>query len=291
MKRFFRIGWWEWAAALVTAGGCTTLLGVNQDYHGVVDDGVGGQQATNSSASGVNATGSGGGADSSATSSTGSGSACTIVHGGGKGTCEYLPGKECGCSGAGQKCSVPDSKQASGASACVPVSTPPRSTWDACDTDSNCGPGVWCDHALHICKPICVTTDQCPANARCVPVLANDTTTAIPGLDVCTAHCDPTSAMPCGANTTCYYDATINEFDCLESGTAVAGASCNFANDCVKGLVCLGSNGTATCERWCGPADGNVSAACSAADSSKPFCVKFGMMPTYNGVVYGVCSS
>lgn len=225
-----------------------------------------------------------------ATSGTGGGApACTIVHAGGKGTCEYLPGKTCGCTDPGQKCSVPDANQATGASECVIASTTPKKTWDACDDDSDCGPGVWCDHTLHVCKPICATTDQCPANAHCMPVPVDGTMTTIPGLKVCTAHCDPPSANPCGTGATCYYEDTTSEFDCLRSGNTVAGGSCKFANDCGKGLVCIGTGGVLTCERWCGPANNVFSVGCALADSNKPYCDKFGMMATYNGVVYGVC--
>lgn len=241
--------------------------------------GTGGDAAVSSSAS-----------TSAATSGTGGAApGCPILHAGGKGTCEYLPGKECGCNEPGQKCSVPDGKQTTGASECVIASTTPKKTWEACDDDSDCAAGVWCDHTLHVCKPICATTDQCPTGAHCMPVPVDGTAKTIPGLKVCTAHCDPPSASPCGAGTTCYYDDTTSEFDCLRSGNTVAGGSCNFGNECGKGLVCIGSGGTLTCERWCGPANNVFSVGCALADPNKPYCDKFGMMATYNGVVYGVC--
>jgi hypothetical protein len=254
--------------------------------------------ASASSGSGGSAAGTGGdvGASTSAattgaaTTGTGGGApACTIAHAGGQGTCEYLPGKECGCSEPGQKCSVPDLKQTTGASECVSASTTPKKTWDACDDDSDCAAGVWCDHALHTCKPICITTDQCPSGAHCMPVPVDGTAKMIPGLKVCTAHCDPPSASPCGTGTTCYYVDATSEFDCLRSGNTVAGGMCKFADDCGKGLVCLGSGATGTCERWCSPANNIFSVGCALADPNKPYCDKFGMNATYNGVVYGVC--
>lgn len=252
--------------------------------------------ASASSGSSGGAEGTGGAAmstttTSAATSGTGGGTpACPIAHSGGKGTCEYLPGKTCGCTEPGQKCSVPDTNQATGASECVIASTTPKKTWDACDDDSDCGPGVWCDHGLHVCKTICATTDQCPMNAHCLPVPIDGSMTSIPGLKVCTAHCEPSSAAPCGAGTTCYYDDATSEFDCLRSGNTTAGGSCTFADDCGKGLVCLGSPGSATCERWCSPANNLFSLTCGFADSNKSYCMKFGMMATYNNVVYGVCA-
>ena len=237
---------------------------------------------------GGGATGTGGETTSSvsttasSTSGTGGGlPACVVTHKG-KGTCEYLPGSECGYPDITTKCAVIDEK--TGESGCIPIGASPKPAWSGCDTDNDCAAATWCDLDLHVCKPICNITTDCPASAHCVPVLQSTVNTPIPSLKACTAHCDPQTASPCGAGLTCYHD-TTGEFDCVRSGNKVAGASCGFADDCGKGLLCIGSAMVFTCEQWCHPAN-NFGGGCPI---DKAFCSSFSTAVTYNGATYGYC--
>lgn len=273
--------------ALVAAGACgyptfgfdTTSSGTT----GTVITGAGGSGG---------AMGTGGvamtSAASSTTSASGSGTGggppvCMVTHAG-MGTCEYLPGSECGCPDPTTKCAVTDEK--TGNSACIKIGASPKPAWSDCDTDTDCAAKTWCDLDLHVCKPICGLVDDCSPGAHCVPVLQSTVNTPIPSLKACTSHCDPQSAAPCGAGLTCFQDST-NEFDCVRSKKTVVGASCTYLSDCDKGLLCIGSGMTFTCEKWCHPA-GNFGGGCPL---NKSFCFSFDTAVTYNGDTYGVCDS
>ncbi len=277
---------------LVTAGGCTTLLGVNQDYHGeldyhgVLDDGGGGEQATNSSASSTGTMGTGGEAatTSAATSGTGGGlPACVVTHKG-KGTCEYLPGMECGCPDPTTKCAVTEEK--TGESSCIQIGVTPTPAWSGCDTDNDCAAGTWCDLNSHVCKPICIVEGDCNPGAHCFPMLQSTVNTPIPSLKACTAHCEPQAGSPCGPGVTCFQDET-GEFDCARSQNKVIGATCTLGDDCGKGLLCIGSMTMFTCEKWCHPAD----AFSGACPFDKSYCTSFSTAVTYNGAQYGYCAA
>lgn len=259
-----------------------------------------GTTSTTTSASASGTGGSGGGAGSttgtggdpatssvSATSSgTGGEPACTITHTGKKGTCEYLPNKECGCTGAGEKCAVED--QATGESNCIPMSTMAKPKWSACQTDSDCAKGTWCDHQTRVCKPICTTVDDCDPNQQCIPVLQDGTSTAVPGLRVCTSHCDPIEPEPpCSLGLTCIYNSVVKDFECATSGGVPKGSACTTLSSCNPTLICVGVDPKYTCERWCSPADGAMNSTCAAP---RPNCKAFNPTVIRNGVSYGVCS-
>ncbi|MEP7121289.1 MAG: hypothetical protein ABJE95_10285 [Byssovorax sp.] len=274
--------------AAVAAGAC------GYPTFGFVSDGTsttggvvtgGGGASTSSSVAGT-----GGGdaatssADSSAASASGTGGGgpvCAITHKG-KGTCEYLPGHECGCPDVTTKCAVID--ETTGESDCIPIGASPTAAWSGCDTDNDCAAKTWCDLDLHVCKPICSITADCSAGAHCVPVLQSKVNTPIPSLKACTAHCDPQSAAPCGVGLTCLQDSN-SEFDCARSKKTVLGAMCTYADDCDKGLLCIGSGAMFTCEKWCHPAD----AFGGGCPFDKLFCSSFATAVTYNSSTYGFC--
>jgi hypothetical protein len=234
--------------------------------------GTGGEPATSS----VSATSSG----------TGGEPACTIAHTGKKGTCEYLPKKECGCTSAGEKCAVED--QVTGESNCIPVSMTAKPKWSGCQTDSDCARGTWCDHQNRVCKPICTTVDDCELNQQCIPVFQDKTTTAIPGLRVCTSHCDPIQPEPpCSLGLTCIYNFVVKDFECATSGGVPEASSCTNSASCELGLICVGAAPNYTCERWCSPADGLKSSGCPAVS---PKCEAFSPNVIRDGVSYGACA-
>jgi hypothetical protein len=164
----------------------------------------------------------------------------------------------------------------------------PLPAWSKCVWDIDCAAGTWCDRWTQACKPICATGGDCAAGAQC---WSADTLNGvgIPGLDVCTAHCDPETASPCGANLTCYYDPPRAECDCTATAKLGAGAACSGLADCDKGLVCAGTGGNDTCLYWCHPADNNVSASCFSHLDSFDVCAPIGGIGPYDGSTYGAC--
>lgn len=239
----------------------------------------------------------GGGAGGTATTTTtttsttgtgGSGGSCPIMHDGGLGPCEYLPGFECGCE-LGQRCTVAD--ESTGATKCVAPG--PTAVWSKCSSDGDCASGTFCDHDTSVCKKICNNVGDCVAGALCSPAIKKNTqSTEIPGLKLCTSHCDPMSAAPCGVGLTCYYSVSDAEFDCVKSTKLGVGATCNFADDCDKGLVCVGDGaGSSHCQRWCHPVDEFIpSVFCGSFFEGTNYCLGVAVQVQYGNSTYGVCS-
>ena len=276
-------------AVLVAAGACGyPTFGFDSIGTGTTGMVITGAGSTTGSGGGGGGMGTGGDAATvTATSSTGPG--CTIVHDGNQGTCEYLPGSECGCAMADHKCSVATAGQATGASSCVVVKASPNAPWLACDSDSDCQRGTFCDHVGKVCEPMCMTATDCGApGRRCIAALSTSPPPAeIPGLQLCTAHCDPETAATCGPGTNCVR-VTITDFDCTTSAGKIESVACTFSSECTKGLLCIGTANSKTCQRWCHPADATVFNGCPNAE---PYCNPFATAVTYDGVPYGYCDT
>jgi hypothetical protein len=239
--------------------------------------------ATSGSSTAGASSGGGMGGGSSSSGSSSSGDVCMVTHKGG-GTCEYLPGSGCGCGGF-KKCSVVD--DTTGASDCVTVGANPLPAWAKCNGDADCQGGTWCDYRNKTCKTICNGAGDCPKGAQCISAKQMDGVTDIPGLKVCTAHCDPEAASPCGANVTCEYDLPITEFDCFASNNLMAGVNCTVSAECAAGLVCVKIVNTSQCYPWCHPVDNlKKNLKCPAANA---YCDPLQVKATYNGIDYGFC--
>jgi hypothetical protein len=189
---------------------------------------------------------------STTTTTTGTGgSMCVVKHPGG-GSCEYLPGQECGCSDPSQKCSVID--PTSGESTCVTAGT--TADDDTCTSTTDCMAGSWCELSTSVCEPICSGTSSC-ASGTCVEAAQSDQGTAtIPGLDVCSVTCDLVSGSPCGASATCVTVMTstgTTTTECAKSGDVQLGDPCSTTQDCAAGGVCTEDpvTSTANCSQWC----------------------------------------
>jgi hypothetical protein len=204
---------------------------------------------------GSTGTGAQGGAGSTSTGSTG-GAACKVTHPGG-GSCEYLPGEECGCSAPGQKCTVID--PATGESACLTAGT--TQEYGACSSTVDCGKGSWCELSTSVCEPICVNI--CTNGGSCVPAAQGTMSTAtIPGLDVCTVSCNLVTASPCGTGATCINLTSSSTGDtvgtvCIMSGLVPLGMPCSNGSNCGPGLVCVENevDNATECSQWCSSAD------------------------------------
>ena len=194
---------------------------------------------------GSSGAGAHGGSATSTVSTGGSGPSCKPTHPGG-GSCEYLPGKECGCS-AQKKCSVVD--PTTGASACLTAGTTPDNS--ACTSTADCLSGSWCEQSTSVCEPICA--GACGGGGTCVHALQGTTGTAtIPGLDVCTVSCDLLSGSPCGSGATCVVT-TANDTECVVSGMVDQNMNCAHPADCLPGLLCIYDSlaQISVCAPWC----------------------------------------
>jgi hypothetical protein len=187
---------------------------------------------------------------SSTTSGTGgSAPACKVTHPGG-GTCEYLPGEECGCSKP-EKCTVIDPK--TGESQCLSAGTTPD--YGACSSTTDCADGSWCELSTSVCEPICSST--CTGGTCVHAAQATTGTATIPGLDVCSASCDLVSASPCGAGATCVNLTDSNGdtvgSECIMSAMIPLGMPCALASDCAAGMVCTEdlTDDNTECSLWC----------------------------------------
>jgi len=215
-------------------------------------------------------TGAGGGAASS--TSGGAGAACSV-----------LDDTSCGAS---SKCSVED--PGTGAVGCVAVDVKPVAAFDLCFDDAACPAGTWCNLLTSVCSPFCrsgASPGDCKAGT-CIPATDGNGTN-IPGIEVCTAHCDPVTASPCGAGASCDYD-PVDGFDCAAAGLSAEYGACVQSTDCGQDLVCVtdGSIG-GTCMYWC-----------AIGDTSPGACSKTNCMPlvdpnmnpiTYDGATCGYC--
>jgi hypothetical protein len=270
------------AAALTTLGACAISF---TDYPSGLTGG-GGAGASGPSATSASGSGSGSGSSTatggSTTFATGAGpsgsTSSTGTGGSGSKTCQVLHDtQDCG---AGARCTIVDEN--TGTLGCVPLASMPLGKYDACTADTSCPAGTWCDQRTLVCDPFCATGDGC-GSGQCVG--ASSGTKSIPGVNVCTAHCDPESASPCGTGSTCSYDDKVLDFDCFTAGAASVAGSCQSSLDCKKGLVCaVNAMQVGTCYPWC-------HAAGTFGDCTGTFfCNEFTPAFVYDGADYGYCN-
>ena len=130
---------------------------------------------------------------------------------------------------------------------------------------------------------------MCPMNAQCIPAKQSDGTKDVKDLTVCTAHCNPVTAAPCGPSTTCFYDFSAVEFDCSTTLNLGENVTCTSSNSCAVGLVCAGQPGAEVCKQWCTPIDKTMTNSDCPAD--RPYCDPVTVNVTYEGTSYGICDA
>jgi hypothetical protein len=216
------------------------------------------------------------------TGAGGSGGASSSHSGGGAGApCQVLHDTaDCGASG---RCTVVDTT--TGALGCVTVSSSPQMQFDACTDDQMCAAGTWCNLLTLVCSPFCDSASGCGDGACIGAVDASDT--PIPGITVCTAHCDPIQASPCGSGATCVYDPDDSQFDCAASAFVPVDMSCEQSSDCGRGLVCAGDASGGLCVPWCEPV--NTQPDNCGGGYCDPLAGAGTSPITYDGTVYGYC--
>lgn len=203
---------------------------------------------------------------SSSSSSTGGG-----VGGFGPKPCHALQDAvDCG---ANERCTVVDVNQ--GTLGCVPLAADVKAPRARCSNDDACPVGTFCDRRTAVCMPLCNGAASCAG--RCVPAETENKVT-IPGVTVCTAHCNPTNPSACGLGAMCGYDPMALDFDCFFFAGKGPGEVCEFINDCPPTHVCVG-----TCEKWCHPAD-------AFGEECQGYCSPFANATfIYDMVEYGYC--
>jgi hypothetical protein len=227
-------------AIILGLAACTSILG---DDFEIGPSSTGGAGGVGGAAQTVGTGGgqSGGGAQGGMMA--GGGGAMTSAAGGsggmgGAGPC--VLGTAQGCM-SGSKCSIVDGQ--TGEAGCIPAGA--RPVFASCDVDSQCVAGTFCQGG--ICRPVCSGSLSCTGFQSCIP-------SNVPGLDLCTADCEPMGGLPCNqahGDTTCIR--TENGFDCAQSGGGDVGSTCFGDSACLVGLYCSGQGSQGGCFRWCSP--------------------------------------
>jgi hypothetical protein len=154
-----------------------------------------------------------------------------------------------------------------------------------CASTASCAPGLTCFNGA--CRPYCSAEGDAgcaaklPEGGTCEAVSGADGG-PVPGYDICTFDCqlqDPNACGPNGSlNAGCVSNG-VGGTDCEDVGILGVGATCQYLNDCLPGLVCAG-----TCFPWCriaaSPSDCSGGATCEAFSGGAVMA---------NGIEYGYC--
>jgi hypothetical protein len=252
---------------------CTSILG--NDFE--IDNSSGGDATGGSKSVGGGAQGGAaqGGSGAQGGVMTGTGGTTTSAAGGsggsggngGAGPC--VLGTEQECMG-GSKCSIVDGQ--TGEAGCIPAGA--RPAFASCAVDSQCVVGTFCQGG--ICRPVCSGSLTCTGFQSC-------NASTVPGLELCTADCEPMGGLPCNqahGDTTCIR--TNGGFDCAQSGGGAVGSTCFGDSACGVGLYCSGQGLQGGCFRWCSP----IGQGCVGGD----LCVSHSTAAVGgDGTEYGAC--
>jgi hypothetical protein len=154
--------------------------------------------------------------------------------------------------GEGQKCGLIAVAQGlEGGAACMNAGS--QEAWSLCRDDTECSDTTFCEPAAGVCKPWCdESADTCPLGAACIQARNGDGT-VLPGLSVCTAHCNPDAPdARCGPGVSCVMvpvSEGAEDGDCVATAGRGAGCPCNATTDCDPGLRCDLALGE--CRAWC----------------------------------------
>jgi hypothetical protein len=241
--------------------------------------------AATSSSSVTTTSSSSGAATSSSSSTSSSGSSCPDT------PCK-LTSPQCGCA-AGEACTVQ--------SYAVTCAAPGSDVVDqACGTTTadQCQAGAACVGASATsgqCLEFCETDFDCSSGGICAITLADgpNSTTSIPGVTLCSPHCNPIGGLGCPPGATCELaresSGQTRWFGvCAPSASKTQGTACTQgAGDCALGYTCLDDGtGTDRCLKYC---DADLLSGCSGATSCYPLQDMSGLPIVLDGVTIGVC--
>jgi hypothetical protein len=100
-------------------------------------------------------------------------------------------------------------------------------------------------------------------NATC-SIQISDQGGGATGLFACQlpTRCDPFAQDCPTATDNCQYTRADGTTQCVPSGTATDGMTCNSTTPCAQGFLCIGSGASGTCRKYCNPmAPGDAGAA------------------------------
>ena len=111
------------------------------------------------------------------------------------GECNLL--LQCGCEGKpGTSCFETVLPTGVRTTACLPAGATEIDNW--CVKGADCRAGAGC--IGHVCRKYCAVDTNCLAGGRCVSAERNEPSSPI---RACLGPCDPSTNLPCGANTKC----------------------------------------------------------------------------------------
>jgi cysteine-rich repeat protein len=160
--------------------------------------------------------------------------------------CDLAP--QCGC-GEGRKCTL-----VAGSRSCAAAGF--LSEGRTCASDMECAEALMCSGARNSSESLCYRfcgddTDCVGAGSRCV-VGVSTGGAPIPGVTLCSLHCDPSNTFACPLGTGCKIWSYEGEYltDCGGPvGLGHVGRDCSSDADCAPGYFC--APGFPTCLQYC----------------------------------------
>jgi len=146
----------------------------------------------------------------------------------------------------GQSCTLTD---AAGTIGCGPTGT--NADYADCGNGAGCLAGAICASGdggvTNTCMPFCDTANPtCPGGGLCLFQIA--TSGGNVGLCGEGDTCDPFAMTGCTGGEACYY-ASGGSTICATAGTVDVGGACQYLDDCMAGMACVGSPGA--CAELC----------------------------------------
>jgi hypothetical protein len=203
------------------------------------------------------------------------------------GTCGLAP--QCGC-GSSQTCVVADT---AGTASCVDAGN--SALGQACNTTSDCAPGLTCTGGA--CRPYCSTVNTpctAPGTGQCGQLVTPGGTN-VPNGTVCTVNCQLDDQSACGgipANGPIAACIPVSGASGLATDCRAAGRSTTTCGGgtsgvetpplCAPGYECESLNATFTCAPWCRV---GVAGVCPASQNCNPFSQPL----VISGTPWGTC--
>jgi hypothetical protein len=166
----------------------------------------------------------------------------------------------CGCVQPSEKCSIRTDMRA-----CVPFGA--KQPGETCVEDGECEPASLCgtlDPTTRRCLAFCDDAHACGTGQACYVKVTSAVEATLCGqvCDLHTQNCELTTQA-------CYPFSKLNQPGsgiCVAPGAGIEGGVCKVANDCAKGLTCIGRD--AKCAKMCDRGGG--APTCGAGQTCAP---------------------
>ncbi len=201
---------------------------------------------------------------------------------------------QCGC-GNMEACDLGGANPAQGTTACRPVLVGGTTT-STCNASSSCAAGYAClggGAGQQSCNRYCSSDTDCQGGGGKCVIEVTSAGTPIPGVKVCSAKCDPFTAMGCPTAWAChaYSDAAEakNFSACVVPGAGGDGATCAGGDaQCAAGFTCVNVGGQNRCKKYCDKGDGNP--GCPGGQTCVGLVDAANQPLVVDNVTYGVCN-